>query len=111
MPSLDHLIATSRRAVQGRQEIRSLAELARACDDLEPIRPFTESVVGEEISFVLRLDVAEGELLHQAVAAEAEGLAAPLTAVAETAPAGLPVLLTDVVVDPYQLYEARIAGA
>jgi hypothetical protein len=111
MPSLDHLIATSRRAVQGRQEIRSLAELARACDDLEPIRPFTESVVGEEISFVLRLEAADRELLHQAVAAEAEGLAAPLAAVAGTGPAALPVLLTDVVVDPYQLYEARIEGA
>jgi hypothetical protein len=112
MASLDRMISSSRRALEQRRDARPLAELEQAVDALAPIRPFTEAVVGEEISFVLRVTDADPELLAAAGAAGVAGLAV----VGDAAPAGfeetsLPVLHRGVLIDPYQLYESRLGGA
>jgi indole-3-glycerol phosphate synthase len=112
MPSLDSRVSTSRRAVEERRSLRPLADLERAAGTLEPIRPFTESVVGEEISFVVRCKSVDRMLLDAAEEAELAGIAAALEPLAATASlTAMPLLLTDLIVDPYQLYEARLAGA
>ena len=54
MPSLDRLISASRKAVDERRAARPLSDLEQAVAAMPPIRPFTEAVVGEEISFVLQ---------------------------------------------------------
>jgi indole-3-glycerol phosphate synthase len=112
MSSLDRMISSSRRALERRRGARPLAELEEAVGDLEPIRPFTEGVVGEEISFVLRITAADPALVAAAEEAGAAGLAVPGDAV----PPGLdqtwlPVLHKGVLIDPYQLYESRLGGA
>jgi indole-3-glycerol phosphate synthase len=112
MASLDRMISSSRRALEQRRDARPLAELEQAVDALAPIRSFTEAVVGEEISFVLRVTDADPELLAAAGAAGVAGLAV----VGDAAPAGfeetsLPVLHRGVLIDPYQLYESRLGGA
>jgi indole-3-glycerol phosphate synthase len=112
MPSLDSRVSSSRRAVEERRSLRPLADLEHAASALAPIRPFTESVVGEEISFVVRCKSVDNQLLEIAEEAELAGIAAalePLSAAAGLSP--LPLLLTDLIVDPYQLFEARLAGA
>ncbi len=112
MPSLDRLISSARREVEERRGSRPLAELQQAARDLDPIRPFTEAIGGEEISFVLRDPPADPEILRVAVDAEVAGLAAGGEALHGLAHATtLPILDTDVIVDPYQLYESRLAGA
>jgi len=112
MTSLDRMISSSRRALEQRRDARPLAQLEQAVTGMEPIRPFTEGVVGEEISFVLRVSAAEPALIEAAEAAGAAGLAVPGDAV----PGGLdttwlPVLHKGVLIDPYQLYESRLSGA
>jgi hypothetical protein len=112
MASIDRLISSSRRALEQRRGARPLAHLEQAVGALEPIRPFTEGVVGEEISFVLRVAEADPALLAAAGTAGVAGLAVP----GDTAPAGfeetwLPVLHKGVLIDPYQLYESRLGGA
>jgi Indole-3-glycerol phosphate synthase len=112
MASLDRMISSSRRALEQRRDARPLADLERAVEQLAPIRPFTEAIVGEEICFVLRVDAADPALLASADAAGVSGLAVPGDAV----PAGfeetaLPVLHKGVLIDPYQLYESRLGGA
>ena len=79
---------------------------------LDPIRPFTEGIVGEEISFVLRIAEADPAAVADAQNAGAAGLAI----IAEAVPPGLestrlPVLHKGVLIDPYQLYESRLGGA
>jgi indole-3-glycerol phosphate synthase len=122
MPSLDRLISASRRAVEERRGQLPLRELESAASELEPIRPFSEALSGEEVAFVLRLQDAGPSTLAEAEREEVAGLVVPT----ETAGDGeqglerlrrlaeatsLPLLQSDVVVDPYQLYEARLAGA
>ena len=112
MASLDRMISSSRRALEQRRGARPLAQLEEAVGALAPIRPFTEAVVGEEISFVLRVADADPALLAEAGAAGVAGLAV----VGDAAPAGfeetsLPVLHRGVLIDPYQLYESRLGGA
>jgi indole-3-glycerol phosphate synthase len=112
MPSLDSRVSSSRRAVEQRRTLRPLAELERAADEMAPIRPFTEAVVGEEISFVVRCKNVDEPLLEAADEADLAGIAAslePLTAAAQLSQ--MPLLLTDLIVDAYQLFEARVAGA
>jgi indole-3-glycerol phosphate synthase len=112
MPSLDRLISSSRRAVQERRGSRPLPELEEAVRHLDSIRPFTEGVVGEEISFVLRITEADPGLLAAAQEVGAAGLAIATDAVPPGLEATrLPVLHKGVLIDPYQLYESRLAGA
>jgi indole-3-glycerol phosphate synthase len=112
MASLDKRLSSTRREVEERRSARPIDQLERAVSQLKPIRPFTESIAGEEISFVQRVKTADRSLLELAEEVDVSGLAAaldPLGALAgETS---LPVLLTDMIVDPYQLYECRLAGA
>ena len=111
MPSLDRLISSSRRAVEERRAARPLAELEEAVAGLDPIRPFTEAVVGEEISFVLRCP-NDAELLHAAADAGVAGLFARTDQeLADAADASeMPLLSHGLLVDPYQLYETRVIG-
>ena len=112
MPSLDRLISSSRRAVEERRGSRPLLELEEAVRHLDSIRPFTEGVVGEEISFVLRITEADAALLVEAQEAGTAGLAIAAEAVQPGLEATrLPVLHKGVLIDPYQLYESRLAGA
>lgn len=112
MPSLEKRLSSARKEVEQRRSARPLGDLEAAVAALPQIRPFTEAMSGEEIDFVLRLKDVDSTLLRTAEDHEVAGLAAsvePLAALhRETA---LPLLLTDVIVDGYQLYEARLAGA
>ena len=111
MPS-DKLISDSRRAVEERRARRPLSDLEHAVAELDPIRPFTESVVGEEISFVLRC-IESPDQLVEAVEAGVAGLFVTsedeLDATERATP--LPLLHRGLLVDPYQLFEVRVAGA
>jgi indole-3-glycerol phosphate synthase len=112
MPSLDKRVSSVRQAVEERRSARPLEKLERAVEGLEPVRPFTEAIVGEELAFVVRVESSDDALVEQAEDAEVSGLAASLAQLTELAQRSeIPLLLTDVVVDPYQLYEARLAGA
>ena len=112
MPSLDKRVSNVRREVEQRRSLRPLRELELAVAELEPIRPFTESVVEEELSFVVRVKEAVAGLPARAEAADLAGLAAAHDVIAAlTGATKLPLLLTDMVVDAYQLFEARLAGA
>ena len=98
--------------MEQRRGARPLEALERAVRDLDPIRPFTESVVGEEIAFVLRVAEADAALLAAAASAGVGGLAVPGDSVpAAFAETWLPVLHKGVLIDPYQLYESRLGGA
>jgi Indole-3-glycerol phosphate synthase len=112
MASLDRMISSSRRAMEQRRDARPLEQLEQAVRALDPIRPFTESVVGEEIAFVLRLGTVDPPLLAAAASAGVGGLAVPGDSVpAAFAETWLPVLHKGLLIDPYQLYESRLAGA
>jgi len=111
MPSLDKRLSSTRREVEERRRARPLAQLEREVAALAPIRPFTESIGGDEISFVQRVKEADGALLELAEELEVAGLAAALGPLADmAADNSLPMLLTDMIVDAYQLYECRLAG-
>jgi hypothetical protein len=112
MASLDRMISSSRRAMEQRRDARPMEQLEQAVRALDPIRPFTESVVGEEIAFVLRVGTVDPPLLAAAASAGVGGLAVPGDSVpAAFAETWLPVLHKGVLIDPYQLYESRLAGA
>jgi indole-3-glycerol phosphate synthase len=112
MPSLEQRISSSRKAVEERSGRRSLEELERVVDALEPIRPFTESIVGEEIALVLRPEDVDATLIELADEAGIAGIAVGVELLpGVTAQTELPALLTDLVVDGYQLVEARADGA
>jgi indole-3-glycerol phosphate synthase len=112
MPSLDKRVSSVRQAVEERRSVRPVEELERAVEELEPVRPFTEAIVGEELAFVVRVESSDDALVEDAQEAEVSGLAASLERLSELGRRSeIPLLLTDVVVDPYQLYEARLAGA
>ncbi|HEY0388528.1 MAG TPA: hypothetical protein VGC71_08810 [Gaiellales bacterium] len=112
MPSLEKRLSSARKEVEQRRSARPLADLEAAVAGLEPIRPFTEAASGEEIDFVLRLREVDGPLLETAESLEVAGLAGPIGQLSSLAAlTALPLLLTDVVVDGYQLYESRLAGA
>jgi indole-3-glycerol phosphate synthase len=112
MPSLDKRVSSVRQAVEERRSARPMEKLERAVEGLGPVRPFTEAIVGEELAFVVRVESSDDALVEQAEDAEVSGLAASLAPLTELAQRSeIPLLLTDVVVDPYQLYEARLAGA
>ena len=111
MASLDRMISSSRRALEQRRGARPLAQLEQAVAALAPIRPFTEAVVGEEISFVLRVTEADpGSWPRPARPGWPAwpGGQAPPAGFEETS---LPVLHRGVLIDPYQLYESRLGGA
>jgi indole-3-glycerol phosphate synthase len=115
MPSLDQLISSSRQGVERRRGQRPLVDLEAAVDELAPIHPFTEWVGGDEISFVIRMSGHDEPALPPLRDADVSGLAGARELIeAVSDHTELPFLLTDshdLVVDPYQLYEARLCGA
>jgi indole-3-glycerol phosphate synthase len=112
MPSLDKRQASMRRDVEARRKARPLEKLQEAVSALPAIRPFTEAIGGEEISFVQRVKHVDCTVVTQTAHGEVDGLAGGIEIVTELAgKTRLSLLLTDMVVDGYQLYEARLAGA
>jgi len=115
MPSLDQLISSSRRGVERRRDQRPLADLEAAVEQLAPIHPFTEWVGGDEISFVIRMSGHEEPALPAFGNADVSGLAGAREVIEALAgDTQLPFLLTDshdLVIDPYQVCEARVCGA
>jgi len=112
MPSLDKRQASMRRDVEARRKARPLEKLQEAVSALPAIRPFTEAIGGEEISFVQRVKHVDAAVVPQAERGEVAGLAGSIEIVNELAgQTRLSLLMTDMVVDGYQLYEARLAGA
>jgi indole-3-glycerol phosphate synthase len=115
MPSLDQLISSSRQGVERRRNQRPLADLEAVVDKLAPIHPFTEWVGGDEISFVIRMSGHDEPSLPPFGDADVSGLAGARELIeAASGDTELPFLLTDshdLVVDPYQLFEARVCGA
>jgi len=112
MPSLEKRLSSARKEVEQRRAARPLGQLEAEVAALPQIRPFTEAMSGEEIDFVLRLKGADGTVLRTAEENEVAALAAAIGPLAELhRETALPLLLTDVIVDGYQLYEARLAGA
>lgn len=113
MPSLEKQISSSRKEVERRRGDLPLAELEQQVEALARIRPFTEAVMGEEMSFVLRCPKPAAGDLDDAVRAGVVGLTAESEDELAMATAGsnLPTLARALVVDPYQLYEARVGGA
>ena len=114
MPSLDRQISESRRAVDKRRHAKPQTALEAEVEALPPIRPFTEWVVGEEIAFILRArEPYPSDVLAEAAKAGIAGIAVDTDeALRGTAPAtSLPVLHRGLLVDPYQLFEARLDGA
>jgi len=112
MRSLEKRVSSARREVEQRRSARPLSQLEQLVSGLAPIRPFTESVAGEEISFVVRVKAAEESVCDLAESAEVDGLAAAHDALTGlTTLTQLPLLLTDMIVDRYQLFEARLSGA
>jgi SpoU rRNA methylase family enzyme len=113
MPSLEKLISSSRKEVEKRRGQRPLSDLEREVDGLARIRPFTEAVMGEEMSFVLRCPKPDAGDLAEAVSAGVVGLTAESDEelAMATSASSLPALARALVVDPYQLFEARAGGA
>jgi indole-3-glycerol phosphate synthase len=114
MASLDQQVSASRRAMEKRRAARPLADLEVAVEELPRIRPFTEWVVGEEIAFILRArEPYPADTLKEASEAGMAGITVDSDDVLRgTASAtSLPVLHRGLLVDPYQLYEARLDGA
>ncbi len=113
MASLDRMISSSRRALEQRRGARPLAQLEEAVDALAPIRPFTEAVVGEEISFVLRVTDADAGAPGRGGCGRRgrprRWWATPPRRASRRR--ALPVLHRGVLIDPYQLYESRLGGA
>src|SRR4051812_10339245 len=108
MPSLDKRLSSTRREVEERRRARPLAQLEREVAALAPIRPFTESIAGEEISFVQRVKEADGALLELAEELDVAGLAAALGPLADMAADNpRPVLFSDIIVGAHPLYECR----
>src|SRR4051812_49742670 len=102
MPSLDKRLSSTRREVEERRRVRPLAQLERDVAALAPIRPFTESIAGEEISFVQRVKEADGALLELAEELDVAGVGgAPGAPARKGAGHPLPVLFTGQIGGPH----------
>ena len=130
---LDELVDATRESVARRKEERPLAELEREVASRGEGRPFAEALSGPGTSLIAEFKrrspsagtIREGAGVGEMVTAYERGGAAALSVLTEEAHFGgsladlgearaaseLPLLRKDFTVDPYQLYEARAAGA
>jgi indole-3-glycerol phosphate synthase len=131
---LDELIGATREAVHRRKRERPLAELEREAGSQPEGRPFAEALSRPGTSLIAehkRRSPSAGTLTEMGVScadvvsAYERGGAAALSVLTEEAHFGgsladlrearaateLPVLRKDFTIDPYQLYEAKAAGA
>jgi indole-3-glycerol phosphate synthase len=132
-PRLDELVNATREAVQRRREQHPLAELERALGERREGRPFAECLSRPGTSLIAEHKrrspsagtIREGALCGDIVRAYERGGAAAVSVLTEEthfggsladlrearAAVALPILRKDFTVDPYQLYEAKAAGA
>jgi indole-3-glycerol phosphate synthase len=130
---LDAIVDATREAVHRRKRERPQAEVEREAGDVPEGRPFAEALSRPGTSLIAehkRRSPSAGTILEGAscadvVRAYARGGAAALSVLTEEAHFGgsladlreartaseLPVLRKDFTIDPYQLYEAKAAGA
>jgi indole-3-glycerol phosphate synthase len=130
---LDELVGATREAVHHRKRERPLAELERGAGSQPEGRPFAEALARPGTSLIAEHKrrspsagtIREGLSCADVVSAYERGGAAALSVLTEEAHFGgsladlrearaaseLPVLRKDFTIDPYQLYEAKAAGA
>ena len=130
---LDELVEATREAVQRRRRERPLSELEREVGSGREGRPFAEALSRPGTSLIAEHkrrspsagSIREGASCAGLVLAYERGGAAAISVLTEEAHFGgsladlrearaateLPILRKDFTVDPYQLYEAKVAGA
>jgi indole-3-glycerol phosphate synthase len=133
MGMIEELVEAGRRGVEQRRASVTLEELERRLDDRPEQRPFGEALTRPGLSLIAefkRRSPSAGEIragLEPAQAAQAyeDGGAAAISVLTDESHFGgslddlravraacvLPVLQKDFIVDPYQLFEAAMAGA
>ena len=133
IPRLDELVDSTRDAVRRRQRERPLAELAAEVETGREGRPFAEALQRPGTSVIAEHKrrspsagtIREGTSCAELVTAYERGGAAAISILTEEEHFGgsladlrearatteLPVLRKDFTIDPYQLYEAKLAGA
>ena len=124
---LDELVGATREAVHRRKRERPLAELEREAGAQPEGRPFAEALVRPGTSLIAehkRRSPSAGTIREGGSCAERGGAAA-VSVLTEEAHFGgsladlrearaaihVPILRKDFTIDPYQLYEAKAAGA
>jgi indole-3-glycerol phosphate synthase len=130
---LEELVGATREAIQRRKRERPLAELEAAAGAVPEGRPFAEALSRPGTSLIAEHKrrspsagtIREGASCAEVVSAYERGGAAALSVLTEEAHFGgnlddlrdaraatdLPILRKDFTIDPYQLYEAKAAGA
>jgi indole-3-glycerol phosphate synthase len=130
---LDHIVHATRERLEERKRGRPLVELERAAAGRGEGRPFTEALARPATSLVAEHKrrspsagtLREGASVTEIVCAYERGGAAALSILTEedhfggslddlreaAAVTSLPLLRKDFTIDPYQLFEAKAAGA
>lgn len=129
---LDDLVAGARRRVDEASARAPLASLRERAADLAPAPPFRAALDGDEVAVIAeikRASPSKGDLAPDldapsqarayvdggaaavSVLTEPDGFHGSLDDLADVAALGIPALRKDFVVDPYQVWEARLAGA
>jgi indole-3-glycerol phosphate synthase len=133
MPRLDELVGATRDAVARRRRERPLSDLAAEVEPSREGRPFAEALSRPGTSVIAEHKrrspsagtIRDGASCAEIVRAYERGGAAAISILTEEAHFGgsladlregraateLPILRKDFTVDPYQLYEAKVAGA
>jgi indole-3-glycerol phosphate synthase len=132
-PRLHALVEATREGVEARKRERPLGDLERAVADRGEGRPFSEALSRPGTSLIAEYKrrspsagpIREGASVTEVVRAYERGGAAALSILTEERHFGgslgdlheardasdLPILRKDFTLDPYQLYEAKAAGA
>jgi indole-3-glycerol phosphate synthase len=133
IPRLDEIVDATREAVMRRQRERPLSELAAEVETGREGRPFAEALSRPGTSVIAEHKrrspsagmIRDGASCAEIVAAYERGGAAAISILTEEEHFGgsladlrearaateLPILRKDFTIDPYQLYEAKLAGA
>ena len=133
MPRLDELVGATRDAVSRRRRERPLSDLAAEVETGGEGRPFAEALSRPGTSVIAEHKrrspsagtIRDGASCADIVIAYERGGAAAISILTEEAHFGgsladlrearaateLPILRKDFTIDPYQLYEAKVAGA
>jgi indole-3-glycerol phosphate synthase len=133
IPRLDEIVDATREAVRRRQRERPLSELAAEVETGREGRPFAEALSRPGTSVIAEHKrrspsagmIRDGASCAEIVAAYERGGAAAISILTEEEHFGgsladlrearaateLPILRKDFTIDPYQLYEAKVAGA
>ena len=133
IPRLEEIVGATREAVRRRQRERSLSDLAAEVETGREGRPFAEALFSPGMSVIAEHKrrspsagtIRDGASCAEIVTAYERGGAAAISILTEEEHFGgsladlrearaateLPILRKDFTIDPYQLYEAKVAGA